>query len=100
MAEVTNTVSPHTMGDDHPWPATGTAHFTFSFVDHRSGMLAVAATPLISCPRKPGQVSSGFGSRALSVAAAVIQRRATRRGLWLMAYGFRKRISYSPGTPV
>ena len=36
-ADVTNTVSPQTIGDDQPWPATGTAHLTCSVGDHRSG---------------------------------------------------------------
>ena len=40
IAEVTNTVSPHTIGDDQPCPAIGTAHLTFSLVDQRSGIFA------------------------------------------------------------
>src|SRR6476659_10043569 len=68
-ADVTKTVSPHTTGDDQPCPAMGTAHLTCSVADHRSGIRAVAATPLISCPRKPGQVSSGFGVPAATVTA-------------------------------
>src|SRR4051812_11042398 len=62
IADVMNTVSPQTIGDDHPCPATGTAHFTCSVVLHRSGIVAPGATPLISCPRNPGHVSSGFGA--------------------------------------
>src|SRR5215203_4148191 len=57
------TVSPQTIGDDQPCPAIGTAHFTFCVADHRSGTLTPpGATPLMSCPRNPGHVSSGFGA--------------------------------------
>src|SRR5688572_3057493 len=68
IAEVMNTVSPQTIGDDHPCPAIGTAHFTFCVVDQRSGTFAPAATPLIACPRNPGHVSSGRGPASAAMA--------------------------------
>src|SRR4051794_28466948 len=78
IGDVMNPVSPQTIGDDHPCPATGTAHFTCSVVLHRSGIVAPAATPLISCPRNPGHVSSGFGA-ADSVAVDTTNSVAARR---------------------
>ena len=44
---VMNTVSPQTIGDDHPCPCTSTFHRTFVVVDHVSGTDALSATPLI-----------------------------------------------------
>src|SRR5690349_14734618 len=62
IADVTKTVSPQTIGDDQPWPAMGTAHFTWSVVDQRSGIRETAgATPLMSWPRNPGHVSAALG---------------------------------------
>src|SRR3954468_20763247 len=91
-----NTVSPQTIGDDHPCPATGTAHFTCSVVLHRSGIVAPGATPLISCPRNPGHVSSGFGAAdrlavatANSVAARQIRIRSSTIDYRLSAIGYR-----------
>ena len=55
------TVSPHTIGDDQPCPGTATFQRMFSVVDHFSGMPAPGAMPLMSWPRNPGHVSSGFG---------------------------------------
>jgi hypothetical protein len=72
IADVTKTVSPHTMGEDHPCPFSGTAHLTFSVVVHVSTTFADTATPLMECPRNPGQVFSGDG-----IAAPTLSERLT-----------------------
>ena len=62
-------MSPHTIGDDQPWP--GDRHRPSDVLRRRPviGNVAVAgATPLMSWPRNPGHVSSGFGFAAEIVA--------------------------------
>src|SRR5687767_14259810 len=62
-AEVTNTRSRHTIGDDHPRPGISTAHATFSDVDHFSGSDDWSATPAPPGPRNCGH-SDGPAARA------------------------------------
>src|SRR5262245_6779404 len=95
MPDVRNTVSPQTIGDDHPCPGTSIFQRTFSVVDHLSTMAVPGAMPLIAWPRKPGQVSSGFGfpltspaddARHASAArtAPALMRARLAHGQWLM----------------
>ena len=61
MPDVMKTVSPQTIGEDQPWPRNqSTVHLTFCSWTNSRGLRA-GATPLMSCPRNPGHVSSGFG---------------------------------------
>src|SRR5262245_34185316 len=55
VAVVTNTLSPVTMGDDHPRPGISCIHSTFSVFDQRSASRACAPTGFASGPRNCGQ---------------------------------------------
>ena len=88
MPEVMKTVSPQTIGDDHPCPGRSIFHFTFSVADHFSGTLPPGATPFMPCPRNPGQVAEGSGGAAEteSATATVQASAAVIRGIWEMYY--------------
>ena len=74
MAEVRKTVSPQTIGDDHPRP--GDVDLPAHVLAHRPpvGNEAAGAMPLSAWPRKPGQVSSGRGGAALRTEARPSER--------------------------
>ena len=73
-ADVTNTRSPHTIGDDQPRPGTSTAHATFCVADHLTGNCAASATPAAFGPRNCGQSVGPIASGA----PAIITRRVNR----------------------
>lgn len=54
MAEVTNTRSRHTMGDDQPRPGTSVDHATFRETDQVSGRDDASAIPDPAGPRNCG----------------------------------------------
>jgi hypothetical protein len=58
VADVTNTRSSHTIGDDHPCPGIGVFHATFFSGDHSAGTFASDETPCPVGPRKRGQFSA------------------------------------------
>src|SRR5580765_1673196 len=85
IAEVTNTVSPATIGDDQPRPGTSIAHLTLAVFDHRSGSRAPMARPSMPGPRNPGH--SGGGAKpatAATVTPAPTAHRASH-GIFTLA---------------
>src|SRR5215216_2328573 len=54
-AEVTNTRSPWTMGDDQPRPGSSVTQATLSLADQVTGRAAVSATAVPPGPRNCGQ---------------------------------------------
>ena len=57
-ADVTKSVEPHTMGDDHARPGIVAIHATFFVSDQRIGGVAVSETPELPGPRNCGQFSA------------------------------------------
>src|SRR5215207_1835595 len=64
-AEVTNTRSPQTIGDDQPRPGRSAVQATCSVVDHDTGSRASSAMPAAFGPRNCGQ--PGLAARTTGV---------------------------------
>ena len=84
-ADVTNTRSRQTIGDDQPRPGTSATQATFSVVDHRMGRAAdVSATPFPPGPRNWGQLLESAAPDGRAAAATAVSR---TRGRYLMGSG-------------
>src|SRR5687768_4445270 len=75
IADVTNTRSRQTIGDDQPRPGNSTAHATFSVVDHFCGSDDSSATPAPRGPRNWGH-SAGPAARKTDDRIKQAKRRA------------------------
>src|SRR5688572_26453779 len=60
--DVTNTLFPHTIGDDMPIPRIEAFHAMFSVSLQRTGRLASGETPVDAGPRQFGQFSADSGT--------------------------------------
>src|SRR5512139_3138744 len=78
IAEVTNTRSPQTMGDDQPRPGTSMDQATLSVFDHRSGSDEPSATPAPCGPRNWGH-SVGPPAPMAAVSVSPTSRVTARR---------------------
>src|SRR4051794_13538076 len=97
-AEVTNTRSPETIGDDQPPPGSSATHATFSVVGRRAGRGGAWATPLPPGPRNCGQGPASAPREGLTPAREAAAARAARvRGLMPVIIACRRKGPVAAG---
>src|SRR5579859_6689438 len=93
VADVTKTLSPHTIGEDQPSPGIAVFHATWVEASQDRGSVASAESPCPVGPRKRGQLDS-------DCAQAGAARRTSARAVFIRLSAGRRRFGSRGGLVV